>query len=61
MCAAWTIATSVATVFKILSDGKGKTLAPLCGKQLGILVSDRGTALKSCSNTSPSSSRTGTA
>ena len=94
MCALWTIATSVATVFKILSDGKGKTLAPLFGKQLGILVSDRGTALKfwamerrqvcwahllrkaisspsatarqalsgtSCSNTSPSSSRTGTA
>jgi transposase len=46
MCALWTIATSVATVFKILSDGKGTTLAPLFGKQLGILVSDRATALK---------------
>lgn len=46
LCALWTIATSVVTVFKILSDGKGTTLAPLFGKQLGILVSDRGTALK---------------
>lgn len=35
------------TVFKILTDGKATTLAPLFGKKLGILVSDRATALKS--------------
>ena len=45
MCALWTIATSVVTVFKILADGKATTLAPLFGKKLGILVSDRATAL----------------
>lgn len=46
MCALWTIATSAVTVFKILANGQTATLAPLFGKMLGILVSDRGTALK---------------
>jgi len=46
VCSLWTIATSMVTVFKILADGQGKTLAPLFGKKLGILVSDRATALK---------------
>lgn len=46
MCSLWTIASSVATVFKILADGKAATLAPLFGEKLGILVSDRATALK---------------
>ena len=41
----WTIATTMATVFKILANGKADTLAPLFGKKLGILVSDRATAL----------------
>ena len=45
LCALWTIATSAVTVFKILTDGKAATLAPLFGKKLGILVSDRATAL----------------
>ena len=45
MCSLWTIATSVVTVFKILANGQAKTLAPLFGKKLGILVSDRATAL----------------
>lgn len=45
LCALWTIATSAVTVFKILTDGKAKTLAPLFGSKLGILVSDRATAL----------------
>ena len=45
LCALWTIATSVATVFKILANGQAPTLAPLFGKKLGILVSDRATAL----------------
>jgi len=45
MCSLWTIATSGVTVFKILGDGKAATLAPLFGKKLGILVSDRATAL----------------
>ena len=40
----WTIASTVATVFKILKDGKAGTLAPLFGKKLGILVSDRASA-----------------
>jgi transposase len=46
MCALWTIATSAVTVFKILANGQATTLAPLFGRKLGILVSDRGTALK---------------
>ena len=41
----WTIATRMATVFKILANGKADTLAPLFGRKLGILVSDRATAL----------------
>jgi len=41
----WTIATKAATVFKIISDGSAKTLAPLFGALQGILVSDRATAL----------------
>jgi len=45
LCALWTIATSAVTVFKILTDGKAATLAPLFGNKLGILVSDRATAL----------------
>ena len=45
LCALWTIATSAVTVFKILTDGKATTLAPLFGSKLGILVSDRATAL----------------
>lgn len=45
LCALWTIATQEVTVFKILTDGKATTLAPLFGKKLGILVSDRATAL----------------
>ena len=45
LCALWTIATSAVTVFKILTDGKATTLAPLFGQKLGILVSDRATAL----------------
>lgn len=41
----WTIATTMATVFKILANGKRDTLAPLFGDKRGILVSDRATAL----------------
>ena len=46
MCSLWTIATTMATVFKILANGQATTLAPLFGQKLGILVSDRATALK---------------
>ena len=42
----WTIATTVATVFKILADGTAESLRPLFGGGLGILVSDRAKALK---------------
>jgi transposase len=41
----WTIATAVATVFKIVANGRAETLKPLYGKLRGILVSDRATAL----------------
>jgi len=41
----WTLATTAATVFKILADGSKKTLEPLYGALRGILVSDRATAL----------------
>jgi transposase len=41
----WTIATTAATVFKIIADGSAKTLAPLFGALRGVLVSDRATAL----------------
>jgi transposase len=41
----WTVATTTATVFKVLADGSKATLAPLFGKLTGILVSDRAKAL----------------
>jgi transposase len=41
----WTIATAVATVFKIVANGRAETLKPLYGELRGILVSDRATAL----------------
>ncbi len=41
----WTIATTMATVFKIVTDGSKKTLRPLYGSLRGILVSDRAKAL----------------
>lgn len=37
----WTIATKVATVFKIVLNGSAKTIKPLFGARKGILVSDR--------------------
>jgi transposase len=43
--ALWTIATATATVFKIVADNSKKTLEPLYGALLGILVSDRAKAL----------------
>lgn len=43
--ALWTIATSAATVFKILADSTKDTLKPLYGALHGILVSDRAKAL----------------
>jgi transposase len=43
--ALWTIATTAATVFKIVADSSKKTLEPLYGERLGILVSDRAKAL----------------
>lgn len=45
MMALWTIATTAATVFKIVADGSKATLAPLYGALEGILVSDRAKAL----------------
>jgi transposase len=41
----WTIATVMATVFKIVSNGSALKLKPLFGALTGILVSDRATAL----------------
>lgn len=41
----WTIATAMATVFKIVTDGRKKTLEPLYGELKGILISDRAAAL----------------
>lgn len=41
----WTIATKVATLFQIVTDGSRATLAPLFGALQGILVSDRAKAL----------------
>ena len=41
----WTIATTMMTVFKIITDGSKKTLQPLYGALTGILVSDRAAAL----------------
>jgi transposase len=43
--ALWTIATTAATVFKILADNSRATLQPLYGSLRGILVSDRAKAL----------------
>ncbi len=45
LLALWTIATTAATVFKIVTDGSRATLVPLYGALRGILVSDRATAL----------------
>ena len=42
----WVLASSVATVFKVLANGQMETLKPLFGRQRGVLVSDRATALK---------------
>ena len=41
----WTIATVMATVFKIVANGRKQTLEPLYGELEGILVSDRAAAL----------------
>jgi len=41
----WVIASTVATVYKIVAAGSKATLEPLFGKRRGILVSDRATAL----------------
>jgi transposase len=41
----WTIATTCATVFKIVANGRGRTLRPLYGALRGILISDRAAAL----------------
>jgi len=46
MLSLWVIATTAVTVFKVLDDGKTKTLrAKLFGRVRGILVSDRATTL----------------
>jgi transposase len=37
----WTIASTMATVFRILDDGRRETIEPLYGLKQGILVSDR--------------------
>jgi transposase len=39
----WTIATAVATVFKIVLDGSAEAIKPYFGACRGILVTDRGT------------------
>lgn len=39
----WVLATTVATVYQILDDGRRETIQPLFGPQKGILVSDRAT------------------
>jgi transposase len=41
----WTIATTMATVFKIVSSGSKEILRPLFGALKGVLVSDRAGAL----------------
>lgn len=43
--ALWTIATTAATVYKIVADSAKETLKPLYGALQGILVSDRAKAL----------------
>jgi transposase len=45
LCALWTVATSMVTVFKIVQNGKKETLLGLFSELRGILVSDRATAL----------------
>ncbi len=45
MLSLWTIATAMATVFKILPDGREATLKLLFREKRGVLVSDRATAL----------------
>jgi transposase len=45
LLALWTIASTAATVFKIVTDGSRATLEPLYGALRGILVSDRAKAL----------------
>lgn len=45
MLSLWVIATTVATVFKVLANGQKETLEPLFGTARGVLVSDRATAL----------------
>ncbi len=42
----WVLASSVATVFKVLANGQADTLKTLMGSRRGVLVSDRATALK---------------
>ncbi len=37
----WTMATSMATIYKIFDNGRRETIRPWFGKLLGILVSDR--------------------
>jgi transposase len=39
----WVLATTVATVYQILDNGRRDTIQPLYGPQKGILVSDRAT------------------
>ena len=41
----WTIATAMATVFKVVASGSKKQLQPLYGALKGILISDRAKAL----------------
>jgi transposase len=45
LLALWTIATTAATVFKVVTDGSRATLEPLYGALRGILVSDRAKVL----------------
>jgi transposase len=42
----WVLASSVATVFKVLANGQMETVKALFGRRRGVLVSDRATALK---------------
>ena len=46
MLSLWTVATSMVTVFKIVEDGRAKTLKALFTLKRGVLVSDRATSLK---------------
>lgn len=41
----WTIATACTTVFKVLTEATARALRPLFGKRVGVMVSDRATAL----------------